>query len=329
MNVFLQAKERTEEIDRWCRKLNAEFCCRKRFRNPLSFIGEMMFLRRIRRMKPDIVWFNTMTVYQILLAPVILKKYLVMIHDVELHPESRDKHGSFSVMLTMKLAKKHISTASSVQAGIFKRQFGIEPKIFQLPVIDYYRDSGKQVTQEKRSHRVKFFFFGSVEAYKGVELLLDAAEILEKKGLDFELNIYGKLKYSHEEIQKRVNSIKNAKLYDAFVDYRDIHSIYMQNDILVLPYRQVTQCGPLLIGFSEGVPAICSDLPGFREYITEGEDSLLFGNTAESLAEKMQLVIEQRVSIEKLKKGIEQIALKRFSMEILQKQYIDNFRSKI
>jgi hypothetical protein len=40
-------------------------------------------------------------------------------------------------------------------------------------------------------------------------------------------------------------------------------------------------------------------------------------------------VIEQRVSIEKLKKGIEQIALKRFSMEILQKQYVDNFKSVI
>ncbi|MFI5212087.1 MAG: glycosyltransferase family 4 protein [Ignavibacteria bacterium] len=327
LNVFLQAKERTEEIDSWCNKFNAEFYPRKRFRNPLSIFKEIIFLRKIRDMKPDVIWFNTMTVYQLLLVPRMFKKYLVMMHDVEEHPESRDKHGKLTVKLTLMLAKKHITTASKTQAGIFKRRFGFAPKVFQLPVINYYSGQEHDIIPAAEPGRVRFFFFGSVEAYKGIELLLDAAEILEKRGLEFGLNVYGKLKYSREEIRTRILGLKNAELHDEFINYRKVRSIYSQNDILVLPYTQVTQCGPLLIGFSEGVPAICSDLPGFREYITDGEDGLLFENTAESLADKMELVIKRKVSLEKLKKGIEEIAMKSFSMENLLEEYIRNFES--
>jgi len=72
LKIFLQAKEATIEIDRWCKKFNAEFVERKRFRNPFSFISEIFFLLKIRKMKPDVVWFNTMTVYQVLLADILL-----------------------------------------------------------------------------------------------------------------------------------------------------------------------------------------------------------------------------------------------------------------
>ena len=118
----------------------------------------------------------------------------------------------------------------------------------------------------------------------------------------------------------------NASIYDEFIDYRKIHTIYNSNDVLILPYRQVTQCGPLLIGYSEGVPSICSDLAGFREYVTDGVDSMIFDNTAAGLAAKMEEIIKNPAIIDKLSKGIEEIAMKKFSMEALAGDYIENFK---
>lgn len=326
LKVYLQAKEATIEIDRWCKKFGAEFVQRKRFRNPLSFISEILFLNRIRRLKPDIVWFNTMTVYQTLLANILFKRYLVMVHDVDLHPESKDRHGLFSVKMTMKLALRKICAASKTQSEIFNDQHGFYPPVFQLPVINYYRECGDEVPIVKNSDKVKFFFFGSVEKYKGIEILLDAAEMLEKKGLEFELNIYGKIKYDNEAIMNRIRNIVNASIYNEFIDYRKIHNIYRQNDVLILPYRQVTQCGPLLVGYSEGVPAVCNNLAGFREYISDGVDSIIFDGTPQSLAEKMESIIRDRSIIEKLSKGIEDNVMKRFSMSSLAGDYVENFK---
>jgi len=326
LKVYLQAKEATIEIDRWCKKFGAEFVQRKRFRNPLSFISEILFLNRIRKLKPDIVWFNTMTVYQTLLANILFKRYLVMVHDVDLHPESKDRHGLFSVKMTMKLALRKICAASKTQSEIFNDQHGFYPPVFQLPVINYYRECGDEVPVVKNSDKVKFFFFGSVEKYKGIEILLDAAEMLEKKGLEFELNIYGKIKYDSEAIMNRIRNIVNASIHNEFIDYRKIHSIYRQNDVLILPYRQITQCGPLLIGYSEGVPAVCNDLAGFREYISDGVDSMIFDGTPEGLAEKMESIIRDRSIIEKLSKGIEDNVMKRFSISSLAGDYVENFK---
>lgn len=326
LKIYLQAREETIEIKRWCKEFGAEFIQRRRFRNPLSFLAEIFFLLRIRKMKPDVVWFNTMTVYQVLLADIILKKFLVVMHDVDLHPESGDRHGLFSVKMTMKLALNKICAASKTQAEIFNSQHGFYPLVFQLPVIDYYKACGDEVSTAWRSGKVKFFFFGSVERYKGIETLLDAAAILQNKGLEFELNIYGKLKYNSEEIMNRIKNLLNTKIYDEFIDYRKIHSIYKQNDMLIIPYTQVTQCGPLLIGYSEGVPAICSDLAGFREYVSDSVDSVIFDNTSQGLAAKMEEIIKDPSIIQRLSSGIENNAAKKFSMASLAGDYIENFK---
>jgi glycosyltransferase involved in cell wall biosynthesis len=330
LKVFLQAKEATIEIDRWCKKFGAEYIQRRRFRNPLSFMSEIFFLLRIRKMKPDVVWFNTMTVYQVLLAGILLKKFLVVMHDVDLHPESKDRHGMFSVRMTMKLALKKICAASQTQSEIFNQQHGFYPPVFRLPIINYYKETGepgeKKPGSTNTSRKVRFFFFGSVEKYKGIETLLDAAEILQNKGMDFELNIYGRIKYDTEAILDKIRNIVNASIHDEFIDYRKIHGIYTNNDVLILPYRQVTQCGPLLIGYSEGVPSICSDLAGFREYVTDGRDSMIFDNTAAGLAAKMEEIINDRAIIDKLSVGIAENAMKKFSMGALAGDYLKNFK---
>ena len=326
LKVFMQAKEQTTEIKSWCRKFGAEFIKRRRFRNPFSFISEIIFLLRIRMLKPDVVWFNTMTVYQVLLAGILLKKFLVVIHDVDLHPESSDRHGLFSVKMTMKLASKKICAASKTQAEIFNTWHGFYPPVFQLPVINYYKECSEEISKPKQSSKVKFFFFGSVERYKGIEIMLDAAEILQSKGLEFELNIYGRLKYNIEEIPKKIRNIINASIHNEFIDYRKIHSIYKQNDVLVLPYKEVTQCGPLLIGYSESVPAICSDLNGFHEYVSDGVDSIIFDNTAQGLAAKMEEIIKDPSIIKRLSSGIEKNAINKFSMTSLAGDYVENFK---
>lgn len=332
LKVYLQAKELTAETEQWCKIFNAEFIKRRRFRNPLSLIYEFLFLWKIRKSKADAVLFNTMTIYQIILANLLLKNYQVILHDVDLHPESKDKHGIFSVKLTTILAKRCIAAASKTQGQLFYKQTGIKPKVYQLPIIDYYTDCADKninVNFSKNyleNNKVKFFFFGSIEPYKGLEILLDAAEMLEKKELEFELTIYGRIKYSKNIIMDRIKNIVNTKIYDEYIDYKKIHSIYNINDVIILPYRQVTQCGPLLIAFNENVPAICSNLEGFNEYIDDGIDGIIFNNSAESLSEKMENIIKDRKIITDLKQGIIDNAKKKFSMEMLTNNYIENLK---
>lgn len=323
--VYILAKQETDEIQRWCSKLGASFVRRKRYRNPLSFITELKFILSIKKHNADCVWFNTLNFYQLLLVKLLLKRFLVMVHDVEFHPELNDPFAAFSVKMTFSLLKSRLCTASETQASIYKKRHGFKPRVFQLPVIDYYSDISSPGSPAKReSSTLRFFFFGSIKRYKGIETLIEAAEILEDRGAKYEINIYGKFRYEELELAARIKKLNTIKLRDEFIRFDKISGIYSQNDILILPYKHVTQCGPLLIGFNELIPSICSDLPGFREYVEDGKSGLIFNNTAVGLADKMMLLINKPALIDKIKKYIKTKIFDRYSMKNLVDMYIKN-----
>lgn len=332
LDVVIIAKTLTRELEEYCVTLEAKFFKRKGFKNPLSIFNEIKLLLNIRKQKPDLVWFNVLSLYQSVLVKFFFKKILVNAHDVELHTEEKDLHGILSQKVTFRLYKNSIAVMSNSQAHHFEQKYGKRPYLLQLPVIDYYAIVSKTkpaLNEEIKStgNVIKFFFFGSILPYKGIEKLLDAAKILEDKGLNFNINIYGKLKYDHEVILQRISGLKSIKFLNEFIDYRDVCGIYDSNDVIIIPYIQVSQCGPLLIGFSRNVPAICSQLEGFSEYIDDNVTGFLFDNTAEGLADKMNMLISDPLIINRIRENIKTEISKKFSMELLSAKYIKVFNS--
>ncbi|MGH2575747.1 MAG: glycosyltransferase family 4 protein [Ignavibacteria bacterium] len=331
LRVYIQAKENTNEINEWCTRLNAEFVKRRRFRNPLSLYSDLKLLLALRKLEADMVWFNTLTVYQLLIAKVLIRNFLVTVHDIEIHPETKDFHSVLSLKLTLALLRSKICVVSNTQAEIFKDKYGFEPKVFKLPIIDYYKEISNGPSLSEAVHNpgsvMKFFFFGAIEPYKGIEMLIEAAEILESKNVNFELRIYGKLKYNVKELMERIKKIRWANLFNKYIVYNEIHAIYQENNVLILPYRQVTQCGPLLIAYSEKIPVICNDLKGFREYVDERKSGLFYQGSPEDLANKMEFLIDNPESIISMRKYIETNIRERFSMLSLSNEYILNLQS--
>jgi len=326
--VIIQAKEKTDEIDTWCKTFDAEFVKRRRFRDPFSFFSEIKFINKLRKIKTDKIWFNTLTAYQVILARIFLKNFLVSVHDVEFHPGMSDLHSKIFLWLTFRFLKKNVCVVSKAQADMFENKFGIKPRIFQLPIIEYYQDisPGIHAVEVKSANPVKFFFFSSIEKYKGIETLLEAVKILNNESVNFELGIYGKLKYSEDKLTEEIGKLKNVYFQNQFVDFRDVHRIFVENDVLILPFKQVTQCGPLLIAYDENMPVICSDLPGFKEYIDDYESGIIYKNTAGDLVDKMKYLINNSAKLDEMRKYISSNMKRKYSMELLADVYLKNLQ---
>lgn len=329
LDVIITAKKLTPELERYLKDPGVKFFKRRGFKDPLSIFTELKLLLYIRRQKPDVVWFNVFSLVQSVLVKLLLKNVIVNAHDIELHPEEKDIHGILSQKVTFMLYKSSIAVMSKTQARHFEEKYGRLPYLFQLPLIDYYEAVGGKKTKDSqpaKNNEVNFLFFGSIMPYKGIEKLLDAAVLLEKENQKFKINIHGRLNYNREELQRKIASLKSINFVNAFIDYRDVSGIYSSNDVIIIPYIQVSQCGPLLIGFNQNMPAICSRLEGFEEYVDDGSSGLLFENTAQSLAEKMKMIISDPGMIAEMKQYINTATRAKFSMAALAPSYIEVFK---
>lgn len=137
--------------------------------------------------------------------------------------------------------------------------------------------------------------FGSQSFYKGTDLLVDAV-----CGLDISLqnkidiHIVGGIsnKFLSELQRKDKKSI--VKWTPFFIDNQTLYKEINQCDLIVLPYRAISQSGVLLLSIYFEKLIICSDLPSFKETMHgsfgTSLDDMLFFKSEDSDALKQLLV---------------------------------------
>lgn len=119
---------------------------------------------------------------------------------------------------------------------------------------------------------------GIIFPYKGIDLLLDAWRLVENSGAKATLLIVGT---GSAEIVEQTRSqilqldLKHARLYPHFVTPEQLVALYRAADIIVYPYRAITTSGALATGLALGKTIVASDLPVFRELLTDRVSALL------------------------------------------------------
>ena len=80
-----------------------------------------------------------------------------------------------------------------------------------------------------------------------------------------------------EEIREQVRELglKRVKLHFRFISTEELVALYRAADVVVYPYRAITTSGALATGLALGKAIVASDLPVFRELLTDRESALL------------------------------------------------------
>jgi glycosyltransferase involved in cell wall biosynthesis len=137
---------------------------------------------------------------------------------------------------------------------------------------------------------------GIIFPYKGVDLLLRAWQQVEATGSDVCLVIAGTgapelLEQIREQV--KVLGLKRVKLHFRFISTEELVALYRAADVVVYPYRAITTSGALATGLALGKTIVATDLPVFRELLTDGENALLVApQDSEALALALTAVIQ-------------------------------------
>jgi glycosyltransferase involved in cell wall biosynthesis len=141
-------------------------------------------------------------------------------------------------------------------------------------------------------------FFGQISALKGINVLLEAAEIMEqRKATDVVVEIYGDYSgappdFQTEFISRIKNVGRNVKFHGPY-DQQRVDALMQAVDLVVVPSIW-WENSPLVIQESlrNRRPVVCSDVGGMAEKVRDGIDGFHFpvGNSIALASLLLQLV---------------------------------------
>jgi len=165
-----------------------------------------------------------------------------------------------------------------------RSEFAVEGRVWVIPHGPFFYDlPASDPAQILRCYGIEegaalVLWQGIIFPYKGVDLLLNAWRKVEESGTDAFLVIAGTgapdlLDQIREQI-KALN-LRRVKLHLRFLSSEELVATYRAADIVVYPYRAITTSGALATGLALGKAIVASDLPVFRELLSERENALL------------------------------------------------------
>jgi glycosyltransferase involved in cell wall biosynthesis len=117
-------------------------------------------------------------------------------------------------------------------------------------------------------NRKRFIFFGRIEAYKGLSVLLEAFELARQHDPDVRLTVCGEGLISKEQ-RARAERL-GVLLRNEWIDEREIDALFSEAGVVVLPYLSATQSGVAAIAMAKGLPAIATSVGALPEQVLDG-----------------------------------------------------------
>lgn len=298
-DVYAIVPEGIENLSMWKELKLKELILVKTYTDRVSFVwSSFRFVffdlwklkKHFRDIPIDVCYVPMLQPWTSLLNSVFKKsKRITTLHDPK-------KHEGCSWLRT---ALKDIATKGSDQLIILSdtfreftvNYFGVENhRIHTIPhgVFDYYEKMAVYNIEPMKA-QTNFLFFGRIEPYKGLQLLVEAYAQLVQEGDDVSLRIAGSGDLG--ELHDLLSELKSVKIDNRYIPDEEVYQ-YFQGDrvVAVLPYFSATQSGVIPIAMQAGSQIIATDTGGLREQTCDGKYAILCAPTVNALYEAMKHV---------------------------------------
>jgi glycosyltransferase involved in cell wall biosynthesis len=175
----------------------------------------------------------------------------------------------------------------------------------------------------------RILMFGRMEAYKGLEILLDAADILRERSIKFKLIFAGRGP-ELDRLSSRLMQHNDIEVLKRFLTPAEAIEQFQKASFVVLPYLNATQSGVLAASFANSRPAIASDTGGLAEIVEHGKTGLIVPpNNAVALADACEKLLNDTTSLQILSNSAQNVANTHLNWNKIADQFLEFIEMKI
>ena len=236
-----------------------------------NFIGDI---------NPDIIHFESLSTAFIGMLPSIYRKKVVInIHDPEPHSGEENWRTKLIRSLFFPRTDQFILFSDYSRNQFIKayKPKGIVSNTRLVPYNSYLRYKPKPIDLNiDFAKDYIILFYGRISKYKGVEILLGAFDIINRKYPNVKLIIAGKANYNYS-IPKSLKNMIGTSLFiiNRFITNEEVSFLMRESSVLVCPYKDATQSGVIMTALSFGLPVVASNVGGLPEYIQNNKNGVL------------------------------------------------------
>lgn len=174
-----------------------------------------------------------------------------------------------------------------------------------------------------------FLFFGRIQAYKGLNFLLDAGDILHARGHPFRLVVAG-TGDDLEQHRKRIAATGWIELIDRYVSAAEVPGLFRRAAGVVLPYTDATQSGVSAMAFAFARPVIATDVGDVPDVVIHGQTGLIVPpRDGKALADAMEKLLVDRKLRDTLATGAGRFAKEKISWSHVAEVTVQTYRTAI
>ncbi len=233
------------------------------FSNPRFLVA---LTRLVRRERPDVVHLLSHTVVWLNLALPFWRPVPIVttVHDVDLHPGDADTGAVPRWCCDLACRQSgDIVVHGEALARRAARRFGKMPErvhVLAHPAIGRYAELARREAMTRREHDgFTVLMFGRLFAYKGLDVLVRAEALLRERlpGLRIVLAGRGDDPWALRDL------MGEPSRYDVrhrFIDDRELARLFLDADLVALPYREASQSGVLNIAAAFGRPVVATEV---------------------------------------------------------------------
>ena len=218
-----------------------------------------------------------------------------------------------------------VTLCEEVQRDLLKLRGDIPHIVLPHPIYTHFGEKLPREQAEQRlgipAGRRTLLFFGLIREYKGLDILLQAFDLLDER---YQLVIAGEPYGSFERYRKLIDTGRDPASVYVFPDYirdSEVKNYFSAADLTVLPYRSATQSGISSVSCHFGVPMVVTDVGGLRETIGSRGTGIVCENAAPAcIAAAIERFFDEPLLRERLGEGIraekERLSWSRFSEDL-------------
>ena len=250
-------------------------------------------IKSIKKDQPDVIYSSMNDLWSPFIFPKLKGITRVKtIHDVGIHEGNDSKFNVWWNNTNFHDAEKFVILSNKFVPKLIEKGISND-KIVVIPHagFNYYTEFSNFELKSKISWK-NILFFGRIDQYKGIDVLLKALPTVVAKHPDLKLSIVG-----NGDISRYKDAIEmfsnNVILHNRWIKDEEVASYVNECDFMILPYTHATQSGVIPLAYAFSKPVIATRVGCLDEQVLDGETGVMCdGNNPAALAEAMIFMLD-------------------------------------